>query len=185
MIGISYFAMTQLEAAVERPPHLKAILPVAASTDRYEAAQHHGLFNATFCTPFLAMIGVTSRHGDKLWRGQLANAARRVLNTPRLNEKFATMNGEASVGLLKQALRLRHDPHPWDDLWRSVAVEHPVRDEWWDDRNLMPLLDAVDIPVYLGCDWENVPLHLPSTFDTLAALSATPTCASECSATSD
>lgn len=104
MIGISYFAMTQLEAAVERPPHLKAILPVAASTDRYEAAQHHGLFNATFCTPFLAMIGVTSRHGDKLWRGKLANAARRVLNTPRLHEKFATMNGEASVGLLKQAL---------------------------------------------------------------------------------
>ena len=29
MIGISYFAMTQLEAAVERPPHLKAIFPVA------------------------------------------------------------------------------------------------------------------------------------------------------------
>lgn len=27
MIGISYFAMTQLEAAVERPPHLKAIFP--------------------------------------------------------------------------------------------------------------------------------------------------------------
>ena len=29
MIGISYFAMTQLEAAVERPPHLKAIFPLA------------------------------------------------------------------------------------------------------------------------------------------------------------
>ncbi len=27
-----------------------------------------------------------------------------------------------------------------------------------------PLLKNVDIPVYLGCDWENVPLHLPSTF---------------------
>ena len=27
MIGISYFAMTQLEAASERPPHLKAIFP--------------------------------------------------------------------------------------------------------------------------------------------------------------
>ena len=28
MVGISYFAMTQTEAAVERPPHLKAIMPV-------------------------------------------------------------------------------------------------------------------------------------------------------------
>lgn len=33
MIGISYFAMTQLEAAVERPPHLKAIFPTPAMLD--------------------------------------------------------------------------------------------------------------------------------------------------------
>ena len=46
MIGISYFAMTQLEAAVERPPHLKAIFPVAVTADLYEAARHHGLFNS-------------------------------------------------------------------------------------------------------------------------------------------
>jgi uncharacterized protein len=29
MIGIGYFAGTQMEAAVERPPHLKAIMPIA------------------------------------------------------------------------------------------------------------------------------------------------------------
>ncbi len=39
MIGISYFAMTQLEAAVERPPHLKAIFPVAVTSDLYEALE--------------------------------------------------------------------------------------------------------------------------------------------------
>ena len=33
MVGISYFAMTQLEAAVEQPPHLKAIFPVAVTVD--------------------------------------------------------------------------------------------------------------------------------------------------------
>src|SRR5271156_7017395 len=33
MIGISYFAGTQMEAAVERPPHLKAIMPVAGTYD--------------------------------------------------------------------------------------------------------------------------------------------------------
>ncbi len=60
MIGISYFAMTQLEAAVERPPHLKAIFPVAVTTDLYEAASHHGLFSAGFVTPFLSMLGMTS-----------------------------------------------------------------------------------------------------------------------------
>ena len=125
MIGISYFAMTQLEAASQHPPHLEAIFPIATSSDLYEGVYHHGLFNSTFITPFLSMVGMTSGH-DKLWRGRLVEAARRVLNTPRLHERFATMNGESSIGIMKAALRLHHDPHPWDDLWRSVAVEHQV-----------------------------------------------------------
>ena len=170
MIGISYFAMTQLEAASQHPPHLEAIFPIATSSDLYEGVYHHGLFNSTFITPFLSMVGMTSGHSN-LWRGRLVNSVRRVLNTPRLHERFATMNGESSIGIMKAALRLRHDPHPWDDLWRSVAVEHQVRDAWWDERNVLPLLEDVKIPVYLGCDWENVPLHLPGTFDALEALS--------------
>ena len=169
MIGISYFAMAQLEAASEHPPHLDAIFPIATSSDLYEGVYHNGLFNSTFITPFLSMVGMTSGH-NKLWRGRVVEAARRVLNTPRLHKKFATMNGESSIGIMKAALRLHHDPYPWDDLWRSVAVEHQVRDAWWDERNVLPLLADVTIPVYLGCDWENVPLHLPGTFGALDAL---------------
>lgn len=29
---------------------------------------------------------------------------------------------------------------------------------------MLPLLDRVEVPVYLGCDWQNVPLHPPHTF---------------------
>ena len=83
MIGISYFAMTQLEAAVERPPHLKAIFPVAVTADLYEAAMHHGLLSSSFVTPFLSMIGLTSERSDKLWRSAFVELVRRVLNTPR------------------------------------------------------------------------------------------------------
>lgn len=164
MIGISYFAMAQLEAAVERPPHLKAIFPVAVTADLYEAATHHGLMSSSFVTPFLSMIGLTSERSDALWRGRLVDVARRVLSLPPLHRKFATMNGEAAVTMMRGLLKLPHDPHPWDDLWHDIAVNHQFRDEWWDERDLLPLLDRIDIPVYLGCDWENVPLHLPSTF---------------------
>ncbi len=174
MVGISYFAMTQLEAAVGRPPHLKAIFPVAVTSDVFEAAYHHGLFSAAFISPFFTMVGITSGHGDALWRGRLVDMARRVLAHPRIHERFAHMNGEASLTAMKVARRLRYDPDPWDDLWRAAAVEHQVRDSWWDERDLTSLLEQIDIPVYLGCDWQNVPLHLPSTFTTLAALSNSP-----------
>jgi putative CocE/NonD family hydrolase len=174
MIGISYFAMTQLEAAVERPPHLKAIFPVAVTADLYDAATHHGLLSSSFVTPFLSMAGLTSGRSDEFWRSLPIELARKVLNTAPLHRKFATMNGEASITILRQMLKLPHDPHPWDDLWLDVAVKHPTRDDWWDDRDLTPLLERIDIPVYLGCDWENVPLHLPSTFTAWKALAEHP-----------
>jgi predicted acyl esterase len=174
MIGISYFAMTQLEAAVERPPHLKAIFPVAVTSDLYEAAVHHGLFSASFVTPFLSMLGLTAARSDKFWRSRPLGLARWVLNTPRVHRKFSTMNGEAAVTMMHELLKVPHDPHPWDELWLDAAVKHPIRDEWWDERNLLPLLEKIEIPVYLGCDWQNVPLHLPSTFATYAALTKCP-----------
>ena len=79
MIGISYFAMAQLEAAVERPAHLRAIFPVAVTADLYEAVMHHGLFSSSFVTPFLAMVGLTSARSDRFWRSMLVDAARDIL----------------------------------------------------------------------------------------------------------
>ncbi|OFJ50732.1 CocE/NonD family hydrolase [Mycolicibacterium grossiae] len=174
MIGISYFAMTQLEAAVERPPHLRAIFPLAVTADLFEASSHHGLVSASFVTPFLSMMGLVAGRGNRFWRSTALRLARRVLHLPPLHRRFGTMNGEAAVTTMHQLLKLPHDPHPWDDLWHAVTVEHPVRDAWWDERDLVPLLRDVDVPVYLGCDWQNVPLHLPSTFVAWKALAHNP-----------
>jgi len=170
MVGISYFGMTQLEAAVEQPPHLKAIFPVASTIDLYDSASHHGLASMSFITPFLAMIGMTSKRTNKLWRSTLLDAVRRVLLTPGVHKKFEHFNGEAAMAGIKVLLNLHHDPHPWDDIWQAIAVAHPTRDAWWNERDLTPLLHKVKVPVYLGCDWQNVPLHLPHTFKAYEAL---------------
>jgi putative CocE/NonD family hydrolase len=174
MVGISYFAMTQLEAAVEQPPHLKAIFPLETSVDLYEAAMQNGLFSSSFVTTFLAMIGMTSGHTNKLWRSRLVDGIGELLRTPRVHGKFATAGGESNMAGLRALLRLHHDPHPWDDLWRDMAVEHPVRDEWWDERTLVPLLDRVQVPVYTGCDWGNGPLHLPGSLRAINAMPNSP-----------
>ena len=174
MVGISYFAGTQMEAAVERPPHLKAIMPVAGTFDLFKSATHHGLMSSGFVTPFLSMIGMTSGHTNKLWRSKLLDAVRTLLLTPAIHKRFENFNGEAAIAGLKVLLRLHHDPHPWDDLWRAIAAEHPLRDAWWEDRNILPMLDRVEVPVYLGCDWNNVPLHLQHTFTALERLKNSP-----------
>ncbi len=174
MIGISYFAMTQLEAAVERPPHLKAIFPVAVTPDLYEAAYHHGLLNASFDAPFMSAMGVTAGRSDAFWRGKALAALRHILTRPAIHSRLAHLNGEAAVGTMKKVMRLHYDPKPWDELFAQIALEHQTRDEFWDDRTVLPLLTGVDIPVYLGCDWQNVPLHLPGTFTAWDALRHNP-----------
>jgi uncharacterized protein len=171
MIGISYFAMTQVAAAAARPPHLKAIFPVAVSPDVYGAAYHNGLFSATFISSWLATLGVTAGRSEDLYRGKTVGALRRVLNTPRLHQRFAHMNGEAAMTVLKEVMRVHYDPEPWDRLWEEVVVDHQVRDAFWDERDTRPALAEIDIPTYLGCDWDNVPMHLSGTFEAWEALS--------------
>ncbi|MDM0108042.1 CocE/NonD family hydrolase [Variovorax sp. J22R24] len=174
MVGFSYFACTQMEAAVERPPHLKAIMPVAGTWDLYGSSMHHGLMSSGFITPFLYMIGMTAGRTNKLWRSHLLEAVRSLLLKPGVHRKFEALNGEAAIAGLKMILKLDHAAHPWDDLWRAVAVEHPLRDAWGEKRNMLPMLGQVEVPVYLGCDWQNVPLHLPHTFTAIDRLANGP-----------
>jgi uncharacterized protein len=174
MIGISYFAIAQIGAAAARPPHLKAVFPFEVSSDLYEAAYHYGLFSSSFISPWLTMIGVTAPKGDSFWRGHVANTARRVLHDPRVHRKVGKINGESAKSVLQVIMKAPYAAHPWDDLWRATAVDHQTRDEFWDQRDALTRLGQVDIPVYLGCDWDNVPMHLPGTFSTWKALAHNP-----------
>jgi putative CocE/NonD family hydrolase len=174
MLGVSYFAMAQLGAAVTRPPHLKAIVPFLTTDDLYEAVWHHGLLNAGFISAWLPAVGVLSQKPDAFWRGCRIDLARHVLGIPAVHAKMQHLNGEAIVTVLKKVIHADFPEHPYGDLWQAVAIEHPTRDAFWDARDTRPLLESVDIPVYLGADWDNVPLHLPSTFSAWNALRGNP-----------
>ena len=174
MLGISYFAMAQLAAAVERPPHLKAIFPVAVTDDVFEAVSasrpaqrrlHFGL------APGRRRDG---RENPQFWRKARFDVIRHVLALPAVHARLAHLNGEAIVAVLKNLIHAHYAEEPFGRLWREVAVEHPTHDAFWDARDMRARLGRVDIPVYLGCDWENAPLHLPSTFAALEACAHNP-----------
>lgn len=172
MIGVSYFAMAQLHAASTRPPHLRAIFPLAATIDVYRgAAWHGGILSSGFLGPFMAGIGVMSHQKPELFRGALLKAAAAILRTDVVHRRFESFNGEAALPALAKLMRAAYDPEPWDRIFLEAAVEHPLYDAYWAERDLTARLSEVDIPVYLGCDWANVPLHLPGTFHAWRALS--------------
>ena len=174
MLGVSYFAMAQLAAAATKPPHLRAIAPLLTTDDVYDAVWHHGLLNAGFISAWLPAVGVLSQKPDSFWRSWRIDLVRDVLSIPAIHARMQNLNGESIVTVLKHVIHAHYPERPFGELWRAVAVEHPTHDGFWDARDTRPLLGSVDIPVYLGADWDNVPLHLPSTFSAWAALRHNP-----------
>jgi len=56
MSGVSYMGRTQLFAAEQQPPHLKAIFPYDASCDFYRDACFHGGIGTSFITHWTAFV---------------------------------------------------------------------------------------------------------------------------------
>lgn len=114
MIGISYFVMTQLEAAVER-----------RSRRSSRCGDRRPLDGATTMACWVRrssrLLGLTSKRSDKLWRSRPVRLARRVLTTPRLQTRFQTGNEEAAATMLRQLIRLPHNLHPWGESWQEAV----------------------------------------------------------------
>jgi predicted acyl esterase len=170
MIGISAFAMSQLAAAAEQPPHLRAIFPVAVSADSYEAIWHNGVLSATFALHWLRAVGIFAELDDAFLRGKALTLASELLRTPRLHHIFAHLNGESALGAFDLIVR-KSLVGPWNGFVQAASIEHTVKDAFWQERDSIPRLSRIRVPVYLGCDWENVPMHLASTFASMRALS--------------
>lgn len=164
MIGISYFAMAQLAGAIEKPEHLRAIFPVATTGDVYEAVWHHGLLSSTFVCSWIAGVATLASRSDATFRNIVVEEISKVLRTEPIHERFQHFNGEAALSALGVVMRAHFPQLPWGQLLDDVTTNHQLRDQWWEERNLARLIEGSEIPTYLGCDWENVPLHLPSTF---------------------
>ena len=90
-----------------------------------------------------------------------------------LHKKFEQLNGESTLSILSKVMRSKFPAQPWNDIWQDIAVTHRFVDDYWHDRDMTSLLKGCTIPTYLGCDWENVPLHLPSTFEVWEAIHQT------------
>ncbi len=162
-MGISYFAISQLGAASEHPEHLRAIFPFATLDDMYDAVWHRGILSSGFLSAWFRAVGATSGVSDRTWRSRGFGIIRAILNSAPVHRRIGKVDGTVAFNILKK-IRMRYAAEPFDRLWQEAAVEHPTRDGWWHQRTVRGALSDVTIPVYLGCQWDNVPMHLPSSF---------------------
>jgi putative CocE/NonD family hydrolase len=164
MIGVSYFAIEQFRAALLKPPHLRAIFPFSGTIDPYrEIFWHGGMFNGRFASRYFAGIGMLSRRKDAFFRSNAVELANKILLAPRVHARLAAPHKD-TLKVFEMALRFAYDSHPWDDIFAEVGIEHQFFDDYWKFRDMSRRVGEIEIPMYLGADWENVCMHLDTPF---------------------
>jgi putative CocE/NonD family hydrolase len=124
MTGTSYGFFTSLLTAAQRPPHLKAIVPLFGSDSSYYCFYEGGLpmvfgYHADYLAIMIAMQGAPpgyrdrEGHWSKLWRSRLENYT------------------------------------PWGLDW----FEHQVDDEFWAVSSPREFYDRIDTPVFVIGGW--------------------------------
>lgn len=172
MVGVSYFAIEQFNAALEQPPHLRAIFPWSGTVDWYrEIFWHGGIHTGGFATKYFAAIGMANRANANFYRGWFFSLLNKLIQRPGLHRRLAQPH-ENPVAMLGRALRFPYPPHPWDDVYFDVAVEHQLYDDFWRARDVTERLSEIRIPLYLGADWDNVSVHLQTPFLAMERLAA-------------
>lgn len=146
MIGISYFGTIQLVVAAERPPALRAIAPLEATTDQYLACYHGGALDC-FYTELLP-----GRHSTLTFAGFASIRSGSLTERRTSPEEFKARLEEAlanedvtDYNLLYSILHYPEKNPIFFDILLNPFADDPL---WWN-----PKLEEIEIPVLCGGSW--------------------------------
>ena len=159
MIGMSYFGMTQLQAAAERPPHLKAICPFQTSADLYRFAYDGGILHGFM----IAMLGVNIGTSG-IARRRIASAMIKDLPKAELDRRVQEAKNNLDLKNYSYLYSIVTNPerHP---LLFDLLI-NPTEGPYYWERSPYTKVDRIEIPTYVGVGLGATQIYiLGRTFD--------------------
>ncbi len=147
LIGMSYFGGIQPRIAIQQPPHLKAIMPIAAWTDVYRHVLYHGgvlclfwygLWDGRGGDSGYAMNNVSSAMAKTLSKEEFARQRELVLSNPDI-QKFSNL-----FHLLK---------YPQKNPLFVDALLNPCDGPFYRERSAVYQLSKIKAPVFAVGTW--------------------------------
>lgn len=162
MVGISYFAVSQLVVAAEQPPHLKAIFPYDANNDRYR----DGTYDGGILSSFYYTIYTEPISG--------CNAVSTTIKSLPPEEVDTLIQDRLSDPDIKSnPLYYRILMDPRRNLGFFDILVHPTDGPFYWERSPYTKFDKIKIPTYLGSGWYAYAFtHLPGAFRAYAGIEA-------------
>jgi predicted acyl esterase len=153
MLGMSYFAVCQNLIATTQPPHLKAIAPYEAYTDRYRHSVYQGgIFNEGFFHQWWGHVSI----------GRM---------TPLTIRKYSKEEIGKRVAALEQTPEIKDSPYlhiqlkypEKNPLTFDFLIEPNDGPYYWE-RSAYTMFDKIKIPALLCARWSAWDIHLPGAF---------------------
>ena len=145
MLGISYYATNQWQAATRHPPHLAAIIPWEGQNDPYRDFLYHG--------------GILSQFQERWAKQQVANIqygrGERAKKNPNTGESIAGLVTVSDEELAKNRV----------DAFEE-SKKHPLDDEWHRARSAD--LSKVTVPLLTCANWGGQGIHPRGNFNGFA-----------------
>ena len=161
MLGMSYFAVMQYMVAAQQPPHLKAIVPYEALTDRYRQSVYHGgLLNEGFWHQWWGHVcvdGMTPLSYARLPQEEIDRRVAALMDSPEVRR---------SPYLHIQLKYPRKNPLLFD--WLLEPFDGPF---YWE-RSPYRMFDRIRIPTFLVTRWTSWAVHLAGAFEAYAGIDA-------------
>ncbi len=129
MTGISYGGFTAIQVAIEQPPHLKAIVPIYATDDRYTDDCHY------------------SQGGNMRMYYDVGHYGGAMVGMNAL-PPYPELAGEQWAALWRKRLE---ENEPYLLEW----IKRQVDDAYWRHGSLRPAYDRLRCPVFLVAGWRD------------------------------
>lgn len=160
MFGASYGAVTQWMAAIQRPPHLKAIFPVWMGDGAYEGTLYHGgAFHLGLALYWATVVLAPNELQRRAAAGQKIESVlgplRKALDS--MPEAYNQLPLRGSHGFLSELA-------PYYDDWLS----HPENGEYWERWRFSHYADRITVPAFsLGGWFDLYSGTVPKLFNTM------------------
>ena len=155
MAGMSAFGWAQYFVAATKPPHLKAIFPFEALTDRYRHHHYHGgVFNHYFQLRMPNLIPHRKRPDPASFREFSDEERAKRIKTLQENPDI-----QCTPFLYLLTISPQLNPVVFDMLM------HPHDGPFYERISAYSRLKNIGIPTYLGARWNGWVIHLPGAFD--------------------
>ncbi len=158
MLGMSYFGTIQFLVAAQNPPHLKAIFPYDAHTDRYRHMFYHGGIMNMF---YMQWWGHVSATGMPRTLRENPDELRKIVEELKKTEEIET-HPTLYVTL----------NYPEKNVPMFEGLTHPLDGPYYWEVSPYTKFDRIKVPCYMVGRWSGWPIHLPGAFSAYNGIDA-------------